>query len=159
MTPPLKALSIRQPWAHAVAMGWKPVENRDWRKPNPGLNFRGRVAIHASSGMTQDEYNSARATFAAAGCECPPAHELVRGAIIGAATVVDIVKEHDSPWFFGPRALVLADAEMLPEPIPCDGALGFFSWTRADRGLIQSKPWMLKYGAAAEPQTKPGLLL
>ncbi|TIP17040.1 MAG: hypothetical protein E5X90_17425, partial [Mesorhizobium sp.] len=53
---PTLALSVRQPWAHCLMMGWKPVENRSWRAGNPGLKFRGDFAIHASTGMTREEY-------------------------------------------------------------------------------------------------------
>lgn len=43
----MKAFSIRQPYAFAITMGFKTIENRDWRPNNPGLRFRGRVLIHA----------------------------------------------------------------------------------------------------------------
>jgi len=39
----MKALSLWQPWASAIACGAKRVETRDW---NP--DFRGRILIHAS---------------------------------------------------------------------------------------------------------------
>lgn len=38
-----RCLSVRQPWALAIAAGWKPVENRTWE---PG--YTGWIAIHAS---------------------------------------------------------------------------------------------------------------
>lgn len=38
----MTALSIRNPWAHAIIAGLKPVENRSWR-----TNFRGRFVVHA----------------------------------------------------------------------------------------------------------------
>lgn len=40
----MKALSLTQPWAHAVVHLGKRVENRDW----PGCSFRGPFLIHAS---------------------------------------------------------------------------------------------------------------
>ena len=115
--PPL-ALSVRQPWAWAIVPGGKDFENRDWRKPNPGLAFRGRVAIHASTGMTRDEYESA-ADFMRHSCGvvAPQPHLLVRGGIIGSVDVVDVVRyagactaeQRASPWFVGPVGLVLRD--------------------------------------------------
>jgi hypothetical protein len=39
--------------------------------------------------------------------------------------VTDLVHESDSPWFFGPLALVLDKVEPLPFT-PFKGALGFF---------------------------------
>lgn len=136
------ALSIRQPWAFAVAAGWKGIENRDWRKPNPGLGFRGRVALHASSGMTRREYEDARDFIRLRGHECPPAHELVRGALIGTAEIADIVRQSDNPWFFGRIGLVMRGARLLSEPIPCSGALGFFQWKHGGE-IARPAKWML----------------
>ena len=147
---PRLALSIRQPWAYAVAAGWKDIENRDWRQPNPGLKFRGPVAIHASSGMTQDEYHSACNIFQHCGVICPPPHGLVRGGIIGAAEIVDIVKHSESPWFFGRLGLVIANARLLDAPIPCSGALGFFEW-RAGGEIAKPAKWMLPRSDPAPP--------
>lgn len=140
---PELALSIRQPWAFAVAAGWKDIENRDWRQPNPGLNFRGLIAIHAASGMTQDEYHGASSIIRHCGFACPPPHEMVRGAIIGTAEIVDIVKQSESPWFFGRLGLVIKNARLLNDPIPCSGALGFFKWRPSDGTIVPPAKWML----------------
>lgn len=117
-TLPRLALSIRQPWAFAVAIGWKRIENRDWRKPNPGLHYRGPVAIHASAGMTRAEYEAACDFINRTGLQAPDAHELARGAIIGTAEIVDVIRksqtpEPHSPWFFGPVGLAIENARML----------------------------------------------
>lgn len=129
----MKALSIRQPWAWAILHAGKDIENRDWQRSNPGLRFRGDFLIHASGGMTKDEYEdfldtahhiSVHHPFRV-GLALPAFNELPRGGIVGQARVVDVVREHDSPWFFGPVGLVLADAKPLPF-IPFKGALGFF---------------------------------
>jgi hypothetical protein len=127
---PAFALSVRQPWAWAWAIihAGKDIENRDWRPSNPGLRFRGRVAIHASKGMTRAEFADARDFMRSLGVRFPT-HEIVRGAIIGSVEIVDVVRESDSPWFFGPRGLVLRDPVPC-EPIPCSGALGFFRWAQ-----------------------------
>ncbi len=141
---PRLALSIRQPWAHAVALRWKDIENRGWRQPNPGLHFRGEFAIHASSGMTREEYEDTADFFASRGCKCPPAAELLRGGIIGVGRIINVVREDPSPWFFGPVGLVIADARPVPF-IPAVGALGFFKWSPVEGG--QPTPparWMTK---------------
>ena len=137
---PQYALSVRQPWAWAIIHAGKDVENRDWRRPNPGLNFRGRVCIHASRGITQNEYLLARKgieDLPVLTADVPEARELVRGAIIGTVDVVGIVRkgEFDSPWFFGPMGLVLQDPRPC-EPIFAQGQLGFFEWRGGvlDRG-------------------------
>lgn len=68
MGEPLKALSIRQPWAHAIVHLGKTIENRDWR----GCSYRGPILIHASSNIgTGAEFNdnadAARLTLFRAG--------------------------------------------------------------------------------------------
>lgn len=53
---PTRALSLRQPWAHAVVHGGKRIENRTaWSNSS----FRGPLLIHAAQGMTQDEFHGA----------------------------------------------------------------------------------------------------
>lgn len=55
-----------------------------------------------------------------------PREELAYGYIIGLADLVDIVTKSDSPWFFGPFGLVLANPRPLPRPIRCKGQLGLW---------------------------------
>ncbi len=139
---PPKALSVRQPWAWAIVAGLKDIENRSrFAVSKGGLDPR-RVCIHASKGMTRDEYEGAREFMAYLGVECPRPDELVRGAIIGAVTVEAVVKESPSPWFIqGQRGLVLSAAEAV-EPIPAAGALGYFDWQPG--GAVEPPlPWML----------------
>jgi len=140
--PPL-ALSVRQPWAWAIIHAGKDIENRSWQGVNHGLRQRGRVAIHAAKGMTRDEYDEARAFIDGRGYFCPDAHALFRGGIIGSVEVADVVNKSDSPWFFGPRGLVLRD----PRPcafVPSVGALGYFKWQPADRSTVPAPArWML----------------
>ena len=143
--PPKMALSVRQPWAWAIIHAGKDVENRDWRKPNPGMRFRGRVAIHASSGMTRDEYHAIMPPSAP---PIPSAHLLVRGAIIGHVQIMDVIRDPDgdmitSRWFHGPVGLMLHDPVAI-EPIPCAGALGFFEWRKnLTTAVTQPAVWML----------------
>lgn len=52
------ALTLRQPWATFVSMGWKPIENRDWA-PRV-LRTGDLLCIHAASArMTQQDFFSA----------------------------------------------------------------------------------------------------
>ncbi|KAF1072667.1 MAG: hypothetical protein GAK45_00102 [Pseudomonas citronellolis] len=116
----MKALSIRQPWAWLIVNGHKPIENRDW-----ATHFRGRVLIHASKGMTHDEYQDARDLALEQGINIPQPHELERGGIVGEAYVYGCVNHSRSPWFFGKFGFELADAKPLPFQ-PIKGRLGFF---------------------------------
>lgn len=146
---PRFAISVRQPWAWAITCAGKDIENRSWRSPNPGLNFRGPVCIHAAKGMTKGEYEDASDFMAhiAVGCVLPDA--LLRGGIIGVAEVVDIVRESSSPWWMGPRGLVLANVRPIPF-IPVGGQLGFFEWKRLEGGPDAPARWMTRYGDPAE---------
>jgi hypothetical protein len=137
------ALSVRQLWAHAIIYFAKDIENRSWQAVNHGLRRRGRVAIHAAKGMTKDEYWEAREFIDGLGWTCPDASKLRRGGIIGSVEVVDVVRQSDSPWFFGPRGLVLRDPKPSPF-IPAVGALGYFKWVEADASIIPAPAaWML----------------
>ncbi len=115
------AISVRQPWAWLIIHGGKDIENRTWK-----TKIRGRVLIHASKGMTEEEYS---ATECWAGCNLgvwlPERTLLLRGGIIGSVEIVDCVTKSESQWFSGPYGFVLRN----PEPIPfraCRGMLNFF---------------------------------
>lgn len=139
---PRLALSVRQPWAWAIIHAGKDIENRSWQAVNHGLRQRGRIAIHAAKGMTRDEYDAAKETIEDNGRICPAAHKLERGGIIGSVEVVDVVADSQSPWFFGPRGLVLRDP-IACEFVPAVGQLGYFEWARADASIIPPPaPWM-----------------
>ncbi len=140
---PELALSIRQPWAWAIIHGGKDIENRSWQAVNHGLKKRGRIAIHAAKGMTRTEYDDASAFMRQViGVESPAACDLERGGIIGSVDVIDVVKASKSPWFFGPRGLVLRDPIACPF-IPAVGTLGYFRWAAAnDRRAEEPARWM-----------------
>jgi hypothetical protein len=127
----MKALSIRQPWAWLIVNGGKDIENRDWY-----TGFRGRFLIHASKGMTRDEYASAvdDALGIDDRIDIPAFDALERGGIIGSANLVSVVSNSPSLWFCGRYGFELRD--VLPcEFRPYKGALGFFEVPDADVGV------------------------
>ncbi len=115
----IPCLSIRQPYAWLIVQGIKPVENRTWR-----TNFRGRVLIHA--GVTYAKRDFADDFERWEGQGYPRTREEMVGGIVGEAVIVDCVKEHPSPFFFGPHGFVLAQAKAYPKLIAFGGRLGFF---------------------------------
>ncbi|WP_373635520.1 hypothetical protein [Yoonia sp. SS1-5] len=141
---PSCALSVRQPWAWAIVAGHKKIENRSAGSIRAGGMTCRRIAIHAASGLKQDEYDWGAWRLARHGLDCPRPDQLVRGAIIGAVDVVDIVSESDSEWFGGQMGLVLDHAAMC-DPIPAKGALGYFTWERAASFAPVSR-WMREWG-------------
>lgn len=118
----MRALSIRQPWAWLILHAGKDIENRDW-----STSYRGPILIHASKGMTIDEYeDAADFAFFHCGVESMEQREaLPRGGIVGIADIVDCVTESESPWFVGRFGFVLRNARPLPF-LPFKGQLGFF---------------------------------
>lgn len=130
---PRLAISIRQPWAHAIVHGWKDIENRKWN-----TSHRGLVCIHASAynrrnfaedwagyAETLSDFVRPREDHDMVGVT---EQDMTFGAIIGVARIVDATMHHQSPWFFGKYGFVLADQQILKEPIALKGALGFFEW-------------------------------
>ncbi len=138
----MKALSLTQPWAHAVIHHGKTIENRRWN-----TKFRGEFLIHAAKKMTQDDYDvCSEVVDDVCGLTILPEFgELQRGGIVGRATLVDVVHpQNDIPpafrrypdgdgltgsmwrWHFDAQyGFVLADVRPLPF-VPCLGALGFW---------------------------------
>ena len=112
----MKALSIRQPWAWLILNAGKDIENRDW-----ATGFRGRFLVHASKGMTRDEYENAPVWIV----DLPDFDQLERGGIVGSVELVDCVEASESDWFYGRYGFVLRDPKPLPF-IPYKGQLGFF---------------------------------
>lgn len=128
---PKLALSIRQPWAWAILHAGKDIENRDWP-----TRIRGEVCIHASQGMTRNEYEDCLDTMHAIsrerpfppGLALPEFDGLLRGGIVGTAEIVGCVTVGASPWFFGKHGFVLRNAKPVMDFVPVKGALGFFDW-------------------------------
>lgn len=117
----MKALSIKQPWAHLIVHGGKDVENRTW-----ATKHRGRFLVHASQGMTRAEHSAVVRYCADRGLPAPAAYELLqRGGIVGSVSLVDCQRASPSAWFMGDVAFVLADPQPVPF-VPCKGRLGFF---------------------------------
>lgn len=142
MTLPRLALSVRQPWAWAIVHAGKHLENRAWGGwGHDKTRQRGPICIHASGGMTRHEYEDARDFMAKHGVTCPPPADLVRGAIIGTAVIVDWVRFSHSFWFTGPGALKFERMTPVEPVIPCAGALGFFEWNPGGELMAPAK-WM-----------------
>lgn len=116
----MKALSIRQPWAWLIVNGHKDIENRSWR-----TKYRGPVLIHAGQTMYRDDYEWAHEIAVSQGVTLPFPDDLLRGGIVGVATITDCAEESPSPWFFGPKGFTLADAKPM-QFVPLKGKLSFF---------------------------------
>jgi hypothetical protein len=141
----LRAITVKQPWAWAIAHGGKNIENR-----SRNLTYRGRLAIHAGKAWAwqggQDRH--VKQAFApnqpahAAGDDITPAQypgRFATGAVIAVADLVDVHQGVGCcrPWGqvrnLGAATshaaiyhLVLENVRPLAEPIACPGALGLW---------------------------------
>ncbi len=141
----MKALSVRQPWPwlmfrpdltklsqrlEAEKKGLiKDIENRDWKYPP---KYRGQLLIHASKTFDLEGYLWVRENFPWIKI---PGHEyghpqgaenlFNRGGFVGLCRLNDVVKQDNSPWFFGPLGFKLRMAQPI-EFIPYSGQLGLF---------------------------------
>ena len=120
----MKALTIHQPWAWAIAEGIKQVENRVWSTP-----YRGELAIHA--GKKWDE--AGREFLEGLGHTVPD--DLPRSAIVAVVDLVDVLPYEShlfgpdllaDPMATGPQCWLLENVRRLDQPIPCSGKQGIW---------------------------------
>ena len=133
---PVRALTVRQPWAWAIVHGGKDVENRT---RNIAGAYRGPVAIHAGKGWADAALAEVERL---AGFDATPGG-FVLGNIVG---VVDLVHVHAdcteliegfghtptcSRWAMSDHwHLHMSNPRPLTTPIPATGRLGL--WTLPD---------------------------
>ncbi len=155
MVADLRGITVRQPWAEAIAAGSKLVENRGAGFPK---NYRGDVLIHASKqwsdrGQRDTRVRSVWVTgqtdHARACCFAlrhgvayggRPMHPFVGGAVLAIAEIVDIHPDTGCcrPWgeseyvgsdqqlHRGVTHIVLENVRRLPRPLRAKGALGLW---------------------------------
>ncbi len=121
----VRALTVKQPWAWAIAMGWKDIENRNW--PVPKYLLGEWVAIHAGLSWDADGFDGFAEIMTRTGrADDVYRCEDVRGAVIAVVRLEGDVLRHSSPWFVGRHGFVMQDSIKLQEPIGCRGALNFW---------------------------------
>ncbi|NUP23567.1 MAG: ASCH domain-containing protein [Streptomyces sp.] len=129
----MKALTIRQPWADAIAHGTKLTENRSWKAPVKHTGAR--ILIHAAAANDKTAILPPEANVGRAFGRIPIAQ---RSAIIAVATLTGCHFDTGccAPWGMADYYhWELADVVALPEPVPAKGSLGF--WTPAS-GILDA---------------------
>lgn len=134
----MKALTLHQPWAWAIAHAGKPVENRTWKPPRGVIGQR--IAIHAGKRLDKAAVSDIEDLLMG---ENPGA--FVQGAVVATARLDGYVHQGpggrslwgvsveracealESRWFVGPFGWVLEEVVALAEPVPARGAQGL--WT------------------------------
>ena len=127
----MKALSLWQPHAQAIAAGLKPYETRHWPTKYPGP-----IASHAAKrkfSPAGDDWDiEAMRQLARTG-----AASLVYGAVVCTAELVDCIRTGDAKglssvesfwgdWSPGRFAFRLENVKPLVDPVFCRGMQGFF---------------------------------
>lgn len=126
----MRALTVQQPWAQAIAVGAKVVENRATR-----WGYVGPLAVHA--GARWSERGAADVRCRALWPDLAPSDRFRHSAVVA---VVDVVDCHpvrpgccthlwaDAMYAGVPVGahLVMANARELPHPVPTPGRLGLW---------------------------------
>ncbi|MET7621799.1 hypothetical protein ACWC5O_45185 [Streptomyces sp. NPDC001450] len=111
-----RALTIRQPWAAAIAYADKRIENRTWP-----TSYRGPVLIHSSK--TLDRRHGPMVAAVVRGLQ------LDLGAVLAVARIVDCHEDDGecTPWSAsGQFHHVLDEVTVLPLSVPWTGAQGLW---------------------------------
>lgn len=124
----MRAISVWQPWASAIAVGVKQIETRHW-----ATRYRGPIAIHAAKRWHREErlFASIEHTLGRLPKRLP------LGAIVATANLVECwptdqmqpgpIEKIYGDYTAGRFAWVLREVRALPEPIPWEGKQGFFN--------------------------------
>ena len=127
-----KCLTIWQPYAWAIVMGAKDIENRNWKS-----NHTGRLYIHAGRKECDEATVEEVTARVAEHLRIPTtaAREAYRhhrqsgmGAIIGSVRMLGCATCYDSDWFEGDYGFILSDPHPFDEPIPCKGLQRIFTF-------------------------------
>jgi hypothetical protein len=74
----MKVLTIKQPWASLIMLGYKRFEFRSWK-----TNYRGKLLIHAGQGIDKEAMKRLQKYIP---------KDMPKGKILGKAKLVDCVK-------------------------------------------------------------------
>ena len=142
----MRALSLWQPWASAIAIGAKRVETRSW-----GTAERGPLAIHAAKKWNRELAGDA--CFFAGFCdEVRLLEKLPLGAVVCVAELgllrdprrVHLPARNDQEralggWEPGRWGWVLEDKRQLKEPFPLRGQQGLWTLSEADEREVLAR--------------------
>lgn len=106
--PPIKVLSLHQPYASLIASGLKTIETRSWSAPASLIGKR--IAIHAAGKRPKDVWHH---TYAPKDLEFPPP----LAAFYDYGRCVDPQESNDGDWWryrwAGPLGAIVATARLV----------------------------------------------
>jgi hypothetical protein len=160
----MKALSLWQPWASAIAVGAKRIETRHWQ-----TSYRGPLLIHAAKTLsgagiiccdTEEFWAGVFKDFPAAqqGLLSGNPHDLIRalplGALIAVAELVDCVSTNLMRGHFTYATAFTEIKDTEQEHALGDFTRGRYGWVLANvRALPQPIPYKGAQGLFTVPET------
>lgn len=129
----MRALTVKQPWAHHIARGDKRIENRSWDPPE--FLYGERFAIHAGKAWDKNCLHPG-----------PSKASVSFGAIVAVVRVVCLVRSREDAvrldadqgkWFIGPVGWVLEGVRPVA-PIPCPGRQKLWNLSPEQEALVLS---------------------
>jgi hypothetical protein len=121
---PLKALTVKQPWAWAILFAGKDIENRSW-----STSYRGPLVIHAGASMHDGSLPGRLPT------RIPTQFDM--SALVGIVDLVDVVEHSRSRWFEGDFGWVLQNPRPF-DPIACKGKLRLWSLSPSQLNAVKA---------------------
>lgn len=161
----MKAISLWQPWASAIAAGLKTIETRSWSTP-----YRGPLAIHAAKRWTAAEQDFLFSRMRGPNAEYFRRIGITRGAdvplgcIVATCEIYGCVSTNDEPPAFhqvmptefvwgnfsvNRFAWLLRNIKQVSPCVPCIGRQGFFEFPEQLPGAMGVT------GAPQDPTTLP----
>ncbi len=122
----MKCISVKAPWAWAIAAGVKDIENRSWQ-----THYRGELGIHAGKSFRKSEHEKIFTYCEKNALIIPDYNALqstVAGKVIAIVRVVDCIQNSKSTWAF-PNYYHWVLEHLAPVdfvPLPAIGKQGFF---------------------------------
>lgn len=117
----MKVLTVKKPWAAAIMLLGKDVENRTWK-----TDYRGRILIHSSRAQDGGAYNG---SFGDRFNNADFIRSLRHGFILGSVELFDCVPDAESEWAEkGLWHWRVKDPVVFKEPIPAAGSLGLWEY-------------------------------
>ena len=139
----IRGLTVRQPYAWAIAIGEKDVENR-----SRGTRYRGLLAIHAGKAVYSKDIDDPLILEAITGREFAIGEaESSLGAVVAVAVLASCHHESTesprnscSPWGRpGMYHWDLANVRPLSKPVSCKGALGLWRLPEDAEKLVRAQ--------------------
>ena len=127
----MKVLTIKQPWASLIMLGYKRFEFRSWK-----TNYRGELLIHAGQGIDKEAMKRLQKYIP---------KDMPKGKILGKAKLVDCVKMspefksellkenkdiYTDSTFKENYGWQMEDIEVFDEPIEAKGHLSLWEFEK-----------------------------